>query len=91
MKKIINEEEDLPFEINQTYTTKFQTSEKFTVKRIDTDKHGNPRTFHGIYEKHQHLGECPLNADRLIPYKRFTGKTIEMIKCPNCKELFKEE
>lgn len=91
MKKLINEEEDLPFEINQIYTTKFQTGERFTIKRIDLDKHGNPRMFYGIYEKHQDLGECPLNADRLIPYKRFTGVKIEMIQCPHCKELFKEE
>lgn len=90
MKKLIKEEVELPFEINNTYTTKFQTKERFTITRMDVDRDGNPKKFYGIYENHPHLGECPLNGDRLIPYKKHIGVSI-MTQCPHCKELFKEE
>ncbi len=88
MKKVISEEIDLPFEIGETYVTKFQTGDKFKITGIRRNKGGVATQFTGIYEKHQDLGECPLNGDRLIPRKKLTGDEYELTECPHCKKLF---
>lgn len=60
-----------PFTIGQVYETKFQTKETFILKDIkykwDKDlKKDVPYYFSGILSGKEHLGEIPLNADRLI-------------------------
>ncbi len=66
----------LPFEVEKTYSTKFQTGEKFVITEIkwrtSKDKNGITTNikilyFIGYYEKHPHLQGCLLNFDRLIP------------------------
>lgn len=56
----------LPFEIDQEYETKFQTPEKFIIKEIKY-QHKKPVYFLGIYVGKEHLGNCLLNVDRLVP------------------------
>ena len=56
----------LPFEIDQEYETKFQVSEKFIIKEIKY-QHNKPIYFLGIYVGREHLGNCLLNIDRLMP------------------------
>lgn len=56
----------LPFEIDQEYETKFQTPEKFIIKEIKY-QHKRPAYFLGIYVGREHLGNCLLNVDRLVP------------------------
>jgi len=94
MKKLHRQEIDIPFEVGQTYTTKFATGERFTITKIimctDKKKHGDISHFLGIYEKAPHLGECPLGADRLIQRKEFTGVEFEVTQCPKCKHEFKD-
>lgn len=68
VKKIIKYKE-LPFEIGKTYTTKFQTGEKFLLTNIKYNTKGDRIGFDGIYEKCSHIGECGLGPDRLIPDK----------------------
>jgi len=84
MKKKRREEIEMPFEIGQTYVTKMQTGEKFTITKIGKSK------VYGIYENHPDIGECPLNAERLIPRKQFTGVEYEVCVCPKCKHEFKD-
>lgn len=60
-----------PFQVNETYQTKWATGEKFTIKEIklkfDKDlKKEVPYYFLGIIEGKEYLGNCPLNVDRLI-------------------------
>lgn len=94
MKKIHQQEIDLPFEIGQTYITKMQTGEKFTVTQIimkkEKGKTDEIYQLMGIYERYPHLGECPLAVDRLIPRKEFTGVEFEISVCPKCKHEFKD-
>ena len=85
MFKYIKEEIELPFEVDRTYTTKFQTKEKFLVKEIILNKGERVIGFKGIYEKSPHLGLCPLGADRLEPIKAFSGN-LNLI-CANCGDI----
>ncbi len=73
-------------EVDKIYTTKFATQEKFTVKRIQEEKDGNPKIVFGIYEKAPHLGECPLNIERLID----PDKTKDVPLCRSCKRPLDE-
>src|SRR5574343_40638 len=63
----------LPIQEGVKYRTKMQTGEMFTVTRIiyrrksKTDDTKIPYLCYGIYEKSQHLGECPLAPERLVP------------------------
>lgn len=66
MKKLIKKTIDLEFEIGKTYKTKFQTGDLFLVKEIIKDKNNKVIKFIGIYENAKHLGNCPLNGERLI-------------------------
>lgn len=79
VKKRIN----LPIEVDKTYITKMSTADKFLVKRITNNKDGKPVQVHGIYEKYPHLGECPLNVERLIA-ETVDGEVAEV--CPHCGE-----
>lgn len=80
MKKTIKSFMELPFEEGKTYPTKFQTGEKFLLKKIITNK-GKIIGFEGIYESAPHLGICPLNADRLIPDKVVD---VDICVCDKC-------
>lgn len=60
-----------PFQVGQTYDTKYQTKEKFRIEVIKYkwDKDANkeiPYYFLGILSGKEHLGNIPLNVDRLI-------------------------
>ena len=94
MKKLIKEEEDLPFEIGKTYLTKFATGERFTINKIIIGTEGKMKGkiigFEGIYEKAPHLGQCPLGGDRLYPQTRLTGNDVLIHICPHCKKSFKD-
>lgn len=55
------------WQIDKVYKTKFATGENFLVKEIImTPCKGKIIEFRGIYERHPHLGICPLGTDRLI-------------------------
>lgn len=82
MKKIIKEEIELEFIVGETYTTRFTSAERFKVTEVVKDK------VWGIYENNQHLGICPIGADRLIPRTELTGKEYEVNLCPHCKKTF---
>lgn len=56
----------LPFEVDQEYETKFQTPERFIIKEIKY-QHKRPAYFLGIYVGREHLGNCLINVDRLVP------------------------
>lgn len=89
MKKIVKEERTLPIEIGKTYITKLQTKDKFTVTQLvvkHNKNNGKTTTMmKGIWENAPHLGECPLDVERLIPEKEFTGKEYQVTVCPNCE------
>ena len=92
MRKEVREIIALPFEVGKTYKTKFATGEKFKVTDIKIGKTGINKgkvvEFEGVYESHQHLGSCPLSADRLIPeYEE--GENFEI--CDKCKETLNKE
>ena len=60
-----------PFFVGQVYETRFQTKETFKINDIkykwDKDLRKNvPHYFSGILSGKEHLGEVPLNVDRLI-------------------------
>lgn len=82
--KIFNE---LPFVEGKTYTTKFQTGEKFLLKEIvwkiskTTGARLQMLLFKGIYEKNPDIGICPLGIDRLIPDQEYVGKQEICSKC----------
>ena len=80
--KVIPKFRELPFEIGKTYTTKFQTGEKFLLTKIRYNTKGDRIGFDGIYESCSYMGECPLGPDRLIPDKIEDG-TIEVCDCCN--------
>lgn len=86
MKKKISKQVDDLFEVGETYVTKFQTGERFTLTRDpyikkDGNVIGCSNTVYGIYEKATHLGECPLNIDRLIPNKKTITVEHEFCEC----------
>lgn len=73
----------LPFEEGRTYRTKMQTGEKFTISKIVSDPFGNILKFMGVYESSPHLGDCPLNPDRLNPDMVEDGE-VEVCDNPKC-------
>ncbi len=88
MKKLIPKEVDDLFEVGVKYQTKFQTGEHFTITRDPYIKKdgiviGRSNTVYGIYEKAPHIGECPLNIDRLIPPKKTITVEYEFCECCN--------
>lgn len=73
---------ELPFELDKVYQTRFQTKEKFLLKRIVWNKERIFR-FEGIFESSPNLGIVPLGSDRLI------ADIIEECEekcCNNCGE-----
>ena len=92
MKIKIPKFKELPLEVGKTYMTKFATKERFTLtrdpyKRKDGIIYHVDNTVYGIYENVPHLGECPLNIDRLIHEKEKIGE-IEV--CSKCKTPLSE-
>ena len=79
--KKIKDFKDLPFEVNKSYMTKFQTKEMFTIKEILLGKDGKQIGIKGIYENAKHLGICPLSIERLIPEKIEIGEIEICDKC----------
>lgn len=77
---------DLPFEANKSYKTKFASGEMFFITKIRTTKDNTIIGFIGIYENSKHLGECPLNIDRLIPQRIISDKEIEIEVCSACQK-----
>lgn len=94
MKAKIKIFKELPFVEGKTYTTKFQTGEKFLLKEIvwKISKLDGKRLqmllFKGIYEKNPEIGICPLGIDRLIPDQEYVG-TEEI--CSKCKTPLNED
>lgn len=82
--KQVIESIDLDFEVGKTYKTKFQTGERFTITKIITRPFLKTtiiiRVF-GVYEKAPHLGECPLDHERLIPETKTITKDVEYCDC----------
>lgn len=75
VERYLGKEEKLPiikpFIVGQVYETRFQTKDIFKITDIkykwDKDlKKDIPYYFSGILSGKEHLGEIPLNADRLI-------------------------
>jgi len=64
-KKLREQEHYTEFIEGQTYYTKFQTREKFTLYKI-TRLAGTVVKFHGVYETSQHLGLCPMEPSNLM-------------------------
>ncbi len=92
MKNLIKRE--LLFIVGNTYLTKFQTGERFTITRDPYIRHketdliiGTKTQAFGVYENSQDLGECPLNIDRLIP--DFEEIIEEVERCEHCKQIIK--
>jgi len=87
MKTTIPKFKSLPFEEGKTYITKFATGDKFKVVEIIIGKTGISKGkiigFNGIYETAQHLGLCPLSADRLYP-ETIPDGTVDI--CKECRE-----
>ena len=81
MEKTIIKYKDLPFEVDKVYQTKFQTGDKVLLKKINMNDKGKVIGFGVIYEKHEHLGVCPLGADQLIPDRVEDGKVSVCGKC----------
>jgi hypothetical protein len=90
MKKLHRQQIPIPFELGQTYNTKFATGDTFTITRMDKNKYNEVISVWGIYERRPHLGECPISVDRLIQQMEFTGIEFEITVCPHCKHEFKE-
>lgn len=86
--KRIKQHKDLPFEEGKTYTTKFQTGERFLLNKIiwkeikiEGEMIKRMILFEGIYENSPDLGQCRLNIDRLIPERVESG---EIDVCDYC-------
>lgn len=79
--KKIKEFKDLPFEVDKTYITKFQTKEMFLIKEITIDKNNKQTGIKGIYKNSKHLGICSLSIERLIPLKEEIGEIEICDKC----------
>ena len=81
---------DLPFKVGETYVTKMQTAEKFTITEIvmkkDKDKTNEIHILHGIWDKTPHLGVCPIFPERLIPHQIESGKVLDVCNCPHCNK-----
>ncbi len=80
--------EDLPLVIDKVYRTKFQTGDLFLVKKLISIKFksGNYSVdkvirVEGYYVGKEHIGICPLDAERLITDKKEIG-TVK--NCPSC-------
>ena len=90
MIKTIRTYTDQPLEAGKTYKTRLQTGEMFTVTKdqFKRDKNGvifsSSDTVYGIWEKHPHLGICPLAVSRLIPDRIKDEMTDEV--CDKCGE-----
>jgi hypothetical protein len=67
----------LPFQIGEKYTTKFQVPEEVTLTRISPNPKGRPIFGYVIYTNSPHLGECPLNLDRIFQKVSNTNNKIE--------------
>lgn len=77
---------DIPFEVGETYTTKFQTKEKFTISELvyihdKISKQPKLDGFKGFYESNPKV-ICPLVLERLIPRTKIVK--IEVEYCENC-------
>lgn len=81
----IKEQVDVPLVVGVQYQTKFATGEKFTITEINTNKFGKITRIMGVYSNSPDLGACPINEDRLIHFKEFTGKIKEV--CSNCGDI----
>jgi hypothetical protein len=90
MKKLHRQQIPIPFEVGQSYKTKFATGDTFTITRLDKNKYDEVLAIWGIYDRSPHLGECPIGVDRLIQPMEFTGVEFEVTVCPHCKHEFKE-
>lgn len=79
---------DLPLKVGETYISKMQTAEKFTITEIVMKKEkGNTHEIYqlmGIWEKSPQLGACPIGADRLIPRQEESGAVLDICACPHC-------
>jgi len=63
VKKVLSNK----YEINKIYITKLQTGWEFLLKEIVyKNNKSNIDHFKGIWIGREHLGICPLGADRLI-------------------------
>jgi len=87
----IKKEIDLPFEEGVIYTTKFQTGELFLLNKIiwkESKEDGvvvkKMILFLGVFSSSKHLGDCPLNIDRLQPKTETAYEEIEL--CEMCKK-----
>ncbi len=78
------EENELPFELNEWYTTKLATGERFLITNIKTNKECKVIGLVGLYESCMGLIDCPISPDRLIPRKIFTGNEIDVEVCNSC-------
>lgn len=84
----VKKEIDLPFQEGKTYKTKFQTGELFLLNKIVYKKKSKIEDpdvivyFEGVYNNYKHLGNCPLNIDRLCPEKEIIEEEIEI--CNEC-------
>lgn len=84
--KKIKKFQELPFEVGKVYKTKFATGDTFLLTK-DPYKRAEDgtiikasHTVFGIYVGKEHIGECPLSIERLIPDKEFTGE-YEVCEC----------
>lgn len=66
MRKEKNPEGYKLFVVGGTYKTKFQTSEEFTIHKIDLSVNGEVLKFWGVYQNSPHLTNCPIDPERLI-------------------------
>jgi hypothetical protein len=77
---------DLTFEVGQTYITKMQTADKFTISKVEFDKKTKKIILvHGTYNDNYDL-LCRLTPDRLIPRQEATGKILDECLCPHCNK-----
>jgi len=90
IRKKIREMLDQPLKVGETYVSKMQTAEKFTITEIVMKKEkGKTHEIHqlmGIWEKSPHLGACPIGAERLLPVQVESGRVLDECICPHCKK-----
>ena len=78
----------LPFKIGEKYITKFQVPEEVTLTRIAPNPKGKRPLFgHVIYTNSPHLGECPLNLDRIFPkvVNEDNNKQVDNMEIKTCR------
>lgn len=81
---------DLPIEEGKTYKTRFATGDLFFVQKVVITKSIVIR-FDGLYVGKEHIGVCPLGADRLIPEKILVGEKLVILNPEeDITELLKE-